>query len=279
MKNLPLLFSLVLILNSCFFDIKDHIDDLQPLANINNWELIWEDNFADSINYNDWSKIPRTRTDLGWQRYMSDVDSCYEINNGILKLKGIKNSVLLNDTASYLTGGIWTKGKRSIALGKIEVKAKVNKVHGTWPAIWMLDEKRKNPDYMGEIDIFESINAENIIHQTIHTNYSLANNFAFKSANTIDDKEKFNIYGVIINPSEIIFLTNNKITYIYKKNDTMERQDQFPFGDGHDMYLILSMQLNNIDWTGHVIDSQLPSEMQIDWVRFYKKIDDSIPDY
>lgn len=278
MRNLILLFSCVL-LNSCIYDVTDSIEDLKPLANIDNWELIWEDDFKDSINFNDWSKIPRTTSYVGWQRYMSYEDSCYAINNGILTLKGIRNNISKSDTASYLTGGIWTKGKRSITYGKIEVKARFNKVQGTWPAIWLLDEQRKGRSNIGEIDIFESINDQNLIHQTIHTNYSLSNNLAFKSVFTVDDKEEFNIYGVIITSEEVIFLINNKITYVYRKDNNLVDQEQFPFGGDHKMYLILSMQINNIDWSGHVINSQLPSEMYIDWVRFYKKIDESIPSH
>ncbi|HMM16331.1 MAG TPA: glycoside hydrolase family 16 protein [Petrimonas sp.] len=279
MKKEFLFLLSLFFLSSCLFDVVDNINEMKPIKHLDNWTLVWEDEFNDSIDLRYWSKIPRTMSNLGWQRYMSFEDSCYEIKDGALILKGIVNNFASNDTAKYLTGGVWTKSKKTISLGKVEIKAKMNKPHGTWPALWLLDANRKSPNNMGEIDIFESINAEDLIHQTIHTNYSLSTDQAFKSIIKVKDKESYNIYGVIINPEELIFLINNKITYIYPNHSSLIDQQQFPFGYGHEMYLILSMQLNNIDWTGHVINSQLPAKMYIDWVRFYEKKDASIPDY
>ncbi len=44
--------------------------------------------------------------------------------------------------------------------------------------------------------------------------------------------------------------------------------EQFPF-DG-DFYLLIDMQLGG-NWVGEVDPAQLPVEMLIDWVRFYKR--------
>ena len=63
---------------------------------------------------------------------------------------------------------------------------------------------------------------------------------------------------------------------IYKKDSELGIE-QFPFGNIK--HLRLSMQLNNLDWTGEVNPLELPAEMTIDWVKFYEKKDPSIPDY
>ena len=74
------------------------------------WELVWEENFDQSEQFDEsvWSKIPRGIAD--WNNYMSDFDSCYALRNGKMVLRGIVNHSLPNDTAPYLTGGIYTKG-------------------------------------------------------------------------------------------------------------------------------------------------------------------------
>ncbi len=44
---------------------------------------------------------------------MTDFDSCYAMREGKLVLRGIVNQVQRNDTAPYLTGGVYTKGKKA----------------------------------------------------------------------------------------------------------------------------------------------------------------------
>ena len=64
---------------------------------------------------------------------MTDFDSCYAMREGKLVLRGIVNQVQPNDTAPYLTGGVYTKGKKAFINGRIEICAKLNaakKRHG-----------------------------------------------------------------------------------------------------------------------------------------------------
>lgn len=100
MKKSNILFILLLVLP--FVTCSDKKES-------GKWTLVWEDNFnrdgwLDTIS---WSKIPRGRSD--WNRYMSDYESVCEVRGGNLILRGIQNTVLPNDTAPYLTGGVYTK--------------------------------------------------------------------------------------------------------------------------------------------------------------------------
>lgn len=49
---------------------------------------------------------------------MSYYDSCYAMQDGNLILRGIANHTQKNDTAPYLTGGVYTKGKKLFTGGK-----------------------------------------------------------------------------------------------------------------------------------------------------------------
>ena len=73
------------------------------------WSLVWKENFNQKKNFDSkvWSKIPRGKSD--WNNYMTDFDSCYAMREGKLVLRGIVNQVQPNDTAPYLTGGVYTK--------------------------------------------------------------------------------------------------------------------------------------------------------------------------
>ena len=135
------------------------------------WSLVWKEKFNQKKNFDSkvWSKIPRGKSD--WNNYMTDFDSCYAMREGKLVLRGIVNQVQPNDTAPYLTGGVYTKGKKAFINGRIEICAKLNAAKGAWPAIWMLPEKAAWPSG-GEIDIMERLNNDSIAYQTVHSHYT-----------------------------------------------------------------------------------------------------------
>ena len=59
---------------------------------------------------------------------MSDFDSCYAMENGNLVLRGLINYSLPTDTAPYITGGVYTKGKVGFSNGRLDIRAR--KGHG-----------------------------------------------------------------------------------------------------------------------------------------------------
>jgi beta-glucanase (GH16 family) len=257
-RLIPLISALVVILlSSCS-------SRLHVRKNI----LVWEENFnqTGSFDHTKWSKIPRGSSD--WNRYMSDYDSCYAMRDGKLVLLGIRNNSVLNDTAPYLTGGVYTKGKMSIQFGRVEVRAKLNGAKGAWPAFWMLAEDAKWPDG-GEIDIMERLNSDSFAYQTIHSyyTYTLKIKDPKQSATGRIDPGDFNTYAVEKYPDSVVFFINNIRTFTYPRILT-DKEGQFPF-DKHKHYLLLDMQLGG-SWVGAVEPRDLPVEMEIDWVRFYK---------
>lgn len=234
------------------------------------WKLVWQDNFnTNRLDTATWSYMDR-RND-GCRLYHSKDKSCYGFKRGKLILRGIKNSDLLRDTARYLTGGIMTRNKVAFGLGKIEIKAKLKCANGAWPAIWMLPFKLiKGWPADGEIDIMEHSNYDNFIYQTVHTSYTKNNPNAYpkRSITVPVDVHKFNVYGVEVSSDEVIFYVNGNPTLRYPKIDKLGYEDQFPFN--HEWYLMLCMQLGGAS-SSQVDASQLPVEMEIDWVRYYQK--------
>ena len=98
----------------------------------------------------------------------NDPNTEYAMRKGKLVLRGIVNHTQRNDTAPYLTGGVYTKGKKAFTNGRIEICAKLNAAGGAWPAIWMLPEGAAWPSG-GEIDIMERLNNDSIAYQTVHS--------------------------------------------------------------------------------------------------------------
>ena len=234
------------------------------------WELVWEDNFnGTEPDTAIWSRIPRGKPD--WQNTQSFDDRCYEIRDGLLILKGIVNDDTKTDTAKYLTGGLWTKGKHAFHGGRIEVRAKLHGAKGAWPAIWTLPYETDKYSWPigGEVDIMERLNHDSVVYQTVHSHYTytlgIENNP--KHGNTISiNPEEFNVYGVDFWPDSLVFHVNGKRNFVYPRIET-EQEGQFPFNIPQ--YLLIDMQLGGI-WVGTVDSAELPVEMEVDWVRHYQ---------
>ena len=238
-------------------------------AKADEWKLVWTEEFdrKEGIDPAVWSKIPRGTSD--WDNYMSAFDSCYAMRNGNLVLRGIVNHTQKEDTARYLTGGVYTHGKKLFTGGRIEICAKLQGAQGAWPAIWMLPEGVAWPNG-GEIDIMERLNSDTIAYQTTHSYYTqvlgIKNNPPHGGTNRIDP-DGYNIYSVDIYPDSLVYAINHRHTYTYPRIET-DKEGQFPFYQPY--YLLIDMQLGGA-WVGEVNRNDLPVEMWVDWVKYYEK--------
>lgn len=260
MKHLISAFALAAILAGCGSSSSSS-DDSQ-------WELTWCEDFDRPVlDSAVWGNCDRGEAD--WANTQSADPSLYDISNGCLVLKGIVNPDTIADPAPYLTGGVWTKNRKSFAPGKFEIRAKLQGAQGAWPAIWLMpfDRKKEWPD-CGEIDIMERLNFDDFVYQTVHSYYTYVLHHADNPKNTGTAKIKpddFNVYGVEIFEDKIVFTVNGVHNHTYPRiNDGAD--GQFPFYQ--DYYLLIDMQLGG-EWVGEVNPADLPVEMQVDWVKHY----------
>lgn len=237
------------------------------------WKMVWEENFDGAeINNAVWSKIPRSSNPPEWRKYMSSHPDCYEVKDGNLILRGIKNTNLAADTATYLTGGVYTKHKKAFHGGRLEVRAKLQGAKGAWPAIWMkpYDEERFRWPTGGEIDIMERLNHDAYAYQTVHSTYTHTLGIkhhpqhGYRAPINPDD---YNVYGVEMYPDSVVFFINGVKDFTYPRITT-DKEGQFPFDKPY--YLLIDMQLGG-SWVGKIDPAQVPVEMKVDWVRYYRK--------
>ncbi|MCM1111213.1 MAG: glycoside hydrolase family 16 protein [Clostridium sp.] len=237
------------------------------------WHLAWSEDFDSArLDTAIWSRIPRGPYD--WKNTQSDTaPDLVGFRDGKLVLRGIANPDRSRDTAGYLTGGIYTLGKRRLATPcRIEVRARFDAARGAWPAIWLLpyDTGRFPWPTGGEIDIMERLNNDTFVYQTVHSTWTHTlghNDTPPNSATAPIDPDEFNTYGVDIEPDRVRFSVNGQTTMVYPRVDSLG-PEQFPFMTGQ--YLLLDMQLGG-SWVGPVDKSDLPVEMEIDWVRHYTR--------
>lgn len=234
------------------------------------WELAWFEDFDKDgvLDTSKWTRIPRGGAD--WNNYMSLREDLLEIRNGHLVLWGKVNDRPDQDTARYITGGIWTKDKYDFQYGKIEIRAKLESATGAWPAFWMLGSNGRYP-HNGEIDLMEHLNYDSIVYQTLHTHYTLnlgGRDKPQQGSTSVIDRDGYNTYGMEWFADSLTFLVNGKPTLTYP-NLSGSLESQYPYADGP-FYLLMDMQLGG-SWVGPVDSAQLPVKMEIDWVKVWQQ--------
>ncbi len=239
------------------------------------WNLVWSDEF----NYTGLPDSTKWDYDVGgdgWgnnelQYYTFKRDSNARVENGNLIIEArreIAGSNYFTSARLLSTNtGNWT-------YGRFEVRAKIPKGRGTWPAIWMLPTNWTYgnggwPDN-GEIDIMEHVGYDpGVIHGSTHTNkYNWKINTGKTATIKIPDaQEEFHVYALEWYADSLsIFVDSTK--YFTFKNEHTGWQ-VWPFDKN--FHFILNLAIGG-SWGGQQgIDmTAYPTQMLIDYVRVYK---------
>lgn len=234
----------------------------------------WQDEF----NYTgkpDATKWSYDLGDHGWgnnelENYTDKIENA-KVENGNLVITAIKEP---SGKQQYSSTRLVSKGKGDFLYGKFEIRAKLPKGRGTWPAIWMLASGNEYgnkgwPDN-GEIDIMEHVGFDqDRLHGNIHTK---AFNHAIKTnkGNNIVVKglsEDFHVYTCEWTPETVTILVDGNAYFTFKK-EAGYQWPEWPFDKP--FHLILNIAVGG-NWGGQkgVDDSIFPQKMEIDYVRVY----------
>lgn len=170
----------------------------------------------------------------------------------------------------YTSARLLTKGKFSLQYGTVEVRAKLPKGRGTWPAIWMLSEKMRKWPNDGEIDIMEHVGYnQGHIHASAHTKDYKQKINTQKTDTVIvkDASEKFHVYKMNWTPEKIeVYVDNKKFFTCLNEEKTY---DAWAFDQPY--FIILNLAIGG-SWGGikGIDDTIFPQKYYIDYVRVYK---------
>jgi beta-glucanase (GH16 family) len=250
-----------------------------PVADLN-WRFestpIWQDEFDGSSSL-DQSKWSFETGGSGWGNNESQFYTAgnnANLDNGNLIITAKKELV---SGKSYTSSRIVSRGKGDFLYGRFEIRAKLPRGRGTWPAIWMLPTDNVFGPWpgSGEIDIMEHVGFDqNKIHCSIHTsayNGSRGNpKSAFKVVPGVSDE--FHVYRVDWTPYAIRgYIDNDTQPYFEYTNDN-NGFTTWPFNKR--FYLLMNIAVGG-NWGGAqgIDDNIFPQTMAIDYVRVYKMIE------
>ena len=237
-------------------------------------QLVWSDEFdsGDQPDSSNWElQIGNGCPDLcGWGnnelQFYTDKQENARIENGFLIIEAHKN-----DTSGFTSAKLVSKGA-GWKYGRIEVKARLPKGTGTWPAVWMLpvDWSYGGWPNSGEIDIMEHVGYDQgKVHGTVHTesfNHSIGTQQG-KYIELPDVSEGFHVYAIDWDEDGISFYVDDE-KYNYFAN-TKNGYKEWPFDQPFNIILNIAVGGN---WGGKEgVDPDIwPQQMVIDYVRVYQ---------
>lgn len=244
------------------------------------YDLVWSDEF-DYEGLPDESKWTYDvgTGQWGWgnnelQRYTDDSNAT--VGDGLLTIE-LRKEQDGNGEDIYTSARLKTKGLGDWLYGKFEIRAKLPKGKGTWPAIWMLPSTTKEYGAWpasGEIDIMEHVGyLQNVLNCNVHT----------KSFNGMDGTNKgmgfpyegvsddFHTYTLEWLPDKMMFYVDDEVKYTYDPHEFASEVSSYEWPFDKPFHLILNVAYGG-SWGGKMgtDDSCLPQQMQVDYVRVYQ---------
>lgn len=262
----------------------------KPMPRDPAWQLVWADEFdGPELETADWSY------DIWPARKVNDEDQAYtsrdrnlRLEDGMLVIEAHREDY---EGARYTSARVHTSGKRDFLYGRFEIRAKLPRGMGTWPAIWMLPSDpfryatrcEAGADWQGsadcdawpnsgEIDIMEHVGYQmGHVHGTVHNEaYYWLKWEQRKGRVLLDDvDERFHEYTLEWTPERIDIYVDDTHYFVYVNENDGWRS--WPYD--HPFHLILNQAVGGM-WGrsgGGIDDAIFPQRMYVDYVRVYER--------
>lgn len=175
--------------------------------------------------------------------------------------------------ASFTAASVVTKGKAAFTHARLEVRAKLPRGRGVWPAIWLLgtDMDAVGWPKCGEIDVMEFVGFEpQVVHANVHsdTYNHMHGNGRGTRIPLADGSDAFHVYGVQWDAQRMVFTLDGKPTFEVANDGT--GVGSWPFDQP--FYLLMNFAVGG-SWGGQqgVDETVFPQHMAIDWVRVWTR--------
>lgn len=250
---------------------------------------VWRDEF-DTLDMNSWSYQLGHKRGIEPQEYVDSSENVF-VEDGKLILRATKKheyTIHYNADGSdivkkYDSGSIATFGKREFLYGKIEMRAKLPKGAGAFPAFWTLgndftldglvaSDQGVGWPMCGEIDIMELIGenpdmpgtSDRTVHGTIHNGLTEDGDKAQTNTYSLPEGQTFNneyhTFSIIWNPDTIQWYVDDNLY------STVYITDLDYFHKPH--YLLLNLAAGGA-WPGFPNDqTNFPMDFEIDYISY-----------
>lgn len=244
-------------------------------------QLVWSDEFNGSgmIDTSKWFHQTLLPNGNSWyngeiQHYTDRTVNSSE-SNGTMKLIAKKETYSNQGVTKQYTSAR-LNSKFAFTYGRVEIRAKMPRGSGTWPAMWMLGQNISEPGAYweingfgntpwpacGEIDIMEHWGTnQDFVQSAMHTPSSFGGTINKGGRLIPGVSDNFHLYALEWSPTKMVFSVDSIVHYIYQP--TTRDANTWPFDDPQ--YILLNIAIEpGID------PSWNEDTLEIDYLRVYQ---------
>ena len=240
------------------------------------YSLVWNDEFNGStLNSSNWTHEIGDGCNnnlCGWgnnelEYYRSENST---VTDGLLTITAKQENFGGRD---YTSSRIKTQGKQFFTYGRVDIRAKLPKGQGIWPALWMLGESITTVSWpaSGELDIMEmiggTINREKTTHGTIHYSNAAGGREYTGGSTTVENgllADSFHVFSIDWNTTSITWSLDG--VAFHSQQITSSDRTEF-----HENFFFLFNVAVGGEWPGSPnADTQFPQQMQVDYIRVFQ---------
>jgi beta-glucanase (GH16 family) len=235
------------------------------------YTLTWSDEFSGrSVDGSAWTF--ESGNNGGWgnnelENYTGRSENVF-VSNGNLIIEA-RNETF--GSQNYTSTRMITKNKKVFRYGRIDIRAKMPKGRGIWPALWMLGNNidAVNWPNCGEIDILELLGHEpNKIYGTMHWGTGGGSHASKGSSYVLNPgsfDQQFHVYSLIWKQDSIKVLIDDQEYVQVTKTDVGAT---YPFNA--DFFFIFNIAVGG-NWPGAPdATTVFPQRMIVDYVRVFQ---------
>ncbi len=236
------------------------------------YTLVWNDEFeGTSLDESAWNFEIGTGAN-GWGnnelQYYKKENTL--VDQGYLIIEAKRESF---NGSQYTSSRITTENKTEFNFGRIDIRAKLPKGQGIWPALWMLGANFRTVGWpsCGEIDIMELVGGgegkDNVVHGTVHwdNNGSKADFGGSTQLSSGIFNDEFHVFTIIWDSSTITWYMDDQQYHAIDitQSELSEFQEEF--------FFIFNVAVGG-NWPGSPnANTIFPQQMIVDYVRVFQE--------
>ncbi len=270
--NATIKFEMATILIKDFDEAVYTEDGYETASNQAGYNLVWSDEFdGEVLDASSWTYEMGNgcNKDLcGWgnnelQSY-SDQPENIKLEDGKLIITALEEP--------YTSARIITQDKREYKWGRIDIRAKLPKGQGIWPAIWMLGENINEVSWpaCGEIDIMELVgHTPNISHGTAHWgNSGEGSQFQGSSFSLSQDfADQYHVFTLLWKNNSMQWHVDETLFHTITTDNT--QGFNYPFNN--EFFFIMNVAIGG-NWPGEPDETTVfPQTMEVDYIRVFQE--------
>ncbi len=256
--------------------VTENKKDVPAEWEIEGWTLVWQDEFeGDEIDKTKWEhEVNAHGGGNNELQYYTDRKENSYVQAGNLIIRAIKENYTAEEgKRDYTSARLRTLNKGDWKYGRFEIRAKLPKGQGMWPAIWMLPTDWVYGGWAasGEIDIMEMLGHDTkTVHGTLHYGGQFPENThtgkPYKLS-TGDFSDEFHVFRLDWEENEMRWYVDGE--HYQTQKSWYSKSAAFPAPFNQRFHMILNVAVGG-NWPGNPDDKTVfPQAMVVDYVRVY----------